>query len=31
MAEAREIKASLTMSLETAWAIKAALARDGSR
>jgi len=31
MAEAREIKASLTMILETAWAIKAALARDGSR
>jgi len=31
MAEAREIKASLTMSLETAWAIKAALARNGSR
>jgi len=28
--EAREIKASLTMILETAWAIKAALERYGS-
>ena len=30
MAEAREIKASLTMILETAWAIKAILERYGS-